>query len=403
MDEYFLAERLKQTREEKGLTQQQVADALGVPRTAITQIENANRNVSTLELSKLAALYRCQVTDFLTQRPNAFSALLRAAPTVRQDAALREKIEEYLQLCREGIALEKILGIAGQQTPPQYEKSLPQNAMHAIRQGEQVAREERQRLGLGALPIPDIAELISDQGIWVVCAEFPDDDLSGMCLRDDSIGIAILVNHDHHRHRRRFSFAHEYAHALLDGDNPVNLTGRQNAQHLIEKRANGFAAEFLIPAEGVAAQLEALQKLPLKDDVDILTGEAVRPSRKQAQMQEITYQDVALLARHFGVSYDVAAYRLSGLRYLNKSALDGLLARRDIARDYMKVLALLEDDSKSEAPQPTREIVRHLSYLAIEAYRREDISRGKLLEIARLVGHEDTLLEFAEAARFEAC
>lgn len=41
-----------------------------------------------------------------------------------------------------------------------------------------------------------------------------------------------------------------------------------------------------------------------------------------------------------------------------------------------------------------------LARLAIEAFRQEEISRGRLLEIGRKLGiEEDDLLELAEAAR----
>ncbi len=404
MEQEILAKKLRKIREDKGITQQQAADALGIPRTAMTQIENANRNISTLELSNLAELYHCSVGELMDpkEKEDAFRVLLRSSFAVQANPTLQKTIEEYLVLCREGVTLEKILGISGQKTPPHYEKSMPAHPIQAIQQGEQVAKAERQRLGLGALPITDMADLISDQGIWVVCADFPDH-LSGMCLRDDMIGIAVIVNRHHHRNRRRFSFAHEYAHALLDSDKAVNLTGHDNTQELLEKRANGFAAEFLIPAEGVIAQLESLQKLPFKDDFDIVTGEEVRPSRKLSRAQQISYQDVALISRHFGASYEAVVYRLFRLQYINKASLEGLLQKRETARRYLECLLDFLDDESGKQPAPTKEIVQHLSYLAIEAYRREEISKGKLLSIGRLTGQSEDLLEFAEASRSEAC
>ena len=52
-----LGRRLRVAREARGLSQEAVAEALGLPRTAITQMEAGNRSVSTLELAKLAGLY----------------------------------------------------------------------------------------------------------------------------------------------------------------------------------------------------------------------------------------------------------------------------------------------------------------------------------------------------------
>ena len=57
-----LARRLREARELASVSQQAAADHVGIPRTAITQIEAGNRLVSTLELSKLAELYRRSIS-----------------------------------------------------------------------------------------------------------------------------------------------------------------------------------------------------------------------------------------------------------------------------------------------------------------------------------------------------
>lgn len=51
------AERLRRTRERLALTQNYVAQYLGVSRTAIVQMENGNRKISSDELEKLCRLY----------------------------------------------------------------------------------------------------------------------------------------------------------------------------------------------------------------------------------------------------------------------------------------------------------------------------------------------------------
>lgn len=53
-----LGERLRESREYLGLSQQEVADLLGLSRPAITHMEAGKRKVSTLELRELARLYR---------------------------------------------------------------------------------------------------------------------------------------------------------------------------------------------------------------------------------------------------------------------------------------------------------------------------------------------------------
>ena len=58
-------ERIKKYRTELNLTQEYVANYLGINRAAVTQIENGNRKVSTDELSKLCALFGVSADSLL--------------------------------------------------------------------------------------------------------------------------------------------------------------------------------------------------------------------------------------------------------------------------------------------------------------------------------------------------
>lgn len=62
----LIAERLRVAREYVGLSQAEVAQVVGVPRTAITGIEAGTRKVEAAELSLLARLYRRSVQYLLT-------------------------------------------------------------------------------------------------------------------------------------------------------------------------------------------------------------------------------------------------------------------------------------------------------------------------------------------------
>ena len=60
-----LGQRLKEAREYFGLSQESVADQLGIPRASISALETGKRKVSGLELKQLARLYRQSVEYFL--------------------------------------------------------------------------------------------------------------------------------------------------------------------------------------------------------------------------------------------------------------------------------------------------------------------------------------------------
>ena len=57
--------RLRAARETLGLTQEDVAGALGIQRTSVIAMEAGKRNVSALELRRLARLYRRSVAWIL--------------------------------------------------------------------------------------------------------------------------------------------------------------------------------------------------------------------------------------------------------------------------------------------------------------------------------------------------
>ena len=60
-----LAERLRDTREYLGLSQQFVAQQTGIPRSAISDIERGIRRVESLELKRFSRIYRYPVDYFL--------------------------------------------------------------------------------------------------------------------------------------------------------------------------------------------------------------------------------------------------------------------------------------------------------------------------------------------------
>lgn len=62
-----LARRLRAAREGQGLSQEYVADQIGIPRSALSEIEHGRRRVDCLELTKLARVYVCRAADFLAE------------------------------------------------------------------------------------------------------------------------------------------------------------------------------------------------------------------------------------------------------------------------------------------------------------------------------------------------
>ena len=409
MDLTKLGRRLRAAREVRGLSQQAVADTLGVPRTAVTHIEAGSRSVSTLELTKLADCYRRPVSHFFEhaaddEAEGVLIALHRTVPGLEQSAGVREQVDRCVALYREGVVLEKLLGQALRIGPPVYDMRAPRTVGEAVTQAEQLAEEERRRLNIGNAPLADVSELIGSQGIWASGLELPDH-MSGLFLRHSSIGLAILVNASHPRGRKRFSYAHEYAHALMDREGTVSVSSTGNSTELVEKRANAFAAAFLMPRSGVSEVLRSLDKgLPSRHEqtiFDAATGGHIEAEfRPPAGSQRITYKDVAIVGHHFGVSYQATLYRLKSLKHVSQRDSDSLLEREGFGREYLKLLGMLDELEEPEQRQYwDRELRSEIAHLAIEAYRREEISRGRLLELGKTLEIDGgVLLSLAEVA-----
>lgn len=409
IDQATLAYRLKESRALANLTQEQVAAEMGLPRTAVAHIEAGNRSVSTLELAKLSQLYGRSIMSFFDAEPrqeeDVLVSLFRAAQVSGTELPWQTEVSRYLGICRTGVELEHLLERPPHAGPPSYELPAPRNVMEAVEQGNVIAEQERRRLALGHNPIPDMSDLINCQNIWASGAKLPDN-MSGLFLQHSSIGLCILVNFDHPRARKRFSYAHEYAHALLDRGQTATVSLESDRRKLTEVRANAFAASLLLPRTGVWAFLHSrfkggpsLVEQAVYDPTAERTTDEVKASRRAApRSQVLTYEDVAALSHHFGVSYQAALFRLKSLSILSETEFTALRDKEDYGKRYLQMLRMFDDVEGRDQGTPDREIVSQVLHLALEAFRREVISTGKLRDLSTLLGcSAQELLSLAEA------
>lgn len=74
IDDQVVGHRLREARETLGLTQADVAGALGIPRTSFLAVEAGRRKVTGLELRRLARIYRRPIEWLLGEEPPAVDA-----------------------------------------------------------------------------------------------------------------------------------------------------------------------------------------------------------------------------------------------------------------------------------------------------------------------------------------
>lgn len=136
------------------------------------------------------------------------------------------------------------------------------------------------------LPI-NVYQIASTLGISISFENFPSElymKLKGFCYRDDDISL-IGLNKSHPTVLQRFTLAHELHHYLYDFSAKRYLCGPENESIALERNAEKFAAELLMPSKYVSK----LVSTPLN----------------------IRYLTINLVAKHFGVSYEASAVRLA--------------------------------------------------------------------------------------------
>jgi len=384
-----LGRRVRMAREARGLTQDQVARTLGVSRPTVAQMELGNRGVSSLELEQLANLFGRDLREFFAdnfQEQDALAALFRANEVVTEQAYVVEALRACANLGREATNLEQLLGVdRGGAAGAVYPLPAPQNRWQAVQQGDRVANEERRRLGLGTAPVASLSELLESQGVRAALIDLPDD-ISGLSMADSNIGVFVVANRRHPSVRRRFSVAHEYCHALLDRQRLGTVSRTTERDDLLEVRANAFAAAFLLPSEGVRQFMALIGKgAPSRQRADVFDeGGVIEASTRSApRSQEMQLYDIAELADHFGVSRLAALYRLRNLRLLSDKDFDDLKSAEEAG--HGRAVAFLLHLAQPEEADDRDEYRHRFLSLALEAFRRREISRGKLTELAALV------------------
>ena len=109
-----LAERIARARERACVSQLEVAERLGLPRSAISKMENGEQRVESLVLAAMARLYGVPVASLLADDEVEVArdempaeALLRSAGNVAPED--REVLDEFLEMCRDYAELKRVV------------------------------------------------------------------------------------------------------------------------------------------------------------------------------------------------------------------------------------------------------------------------------------------------------
>jgi Zn-dependent peptidase ImmA (M78 family)/DNA-binding XRE family transcriptional regulator len=113
---------------------------------------------------------------------------------------------------------------------------------------EDVARSVREAWMLPRGPVPNMVDLIEENGGIVIPCDFGTDLLDAMSQRIDGLPVLFFINTHSPADRLRHTLAHELAHVVLH-------TTAFKADDEMEKEADNFAGAFLLPADEVRSHL----------------------------------------------------------------------------------------------------------------------------------------------------
>lgn len=338
-----LGEALRRLRILKGVSREACAAAAHLSKDAVAAAEGGT--VTPEVVSALAAVFGVNSEDFSggtvqPDRDDAFTVFMLHGPTPGFDRGDLGALSRAMMAARL-VATEAACGRDGQARRLQFMPTPPRGPLprDAARQGYLLARQVRASLSLGGKPLGDMRKLLEETfGIAVLVDSLQSMDLRACSALDvgRASAAAILAVDDESRARNpllaRVYLAHELCHLLFDPARPGSVqiaidhqphgsdSSHQTISHvsLLESRAKGFAAEVLIPNEGVIALLGSYSSPT--DDV----GEAT--------------EAVARVARRFKTPWEIAAWHLKNLGFIARSIVSEIRPRtRDRRRDVTEL------------------------------------------------------------------
>jgi Zn-dependent peptidase ImmA (M78 family)/DNA-binding XRE family transcriptional regulator len=348
-----IGHNIKKGRELAGLSQERLAEMLGISRATLSAIENGHVAVDSGKLLDAAKLLGCPVAEFFRIEEEKLALLYRAALEEAAPPPIRSAFENYCKGYRE---LEEIVGVADSQLPPPDYFSSPGMENRPDQFAEQVAASERQRLGLGDRDrIVNIFQLLEEQGVRIFRHSLEHAGVFGISAFSLKYGPCIMLNAANTVERQIFSLAHEYGHLLMhrrlyQSSEPASGLDKK---HPMEIMANQFAANFLIPAAGLCEVFG-----------------------RDVGQRDVGFQDLIFLKRYFKVSAQVVLRRLLDINLIQKERAEELNAELEKRTPEKKEIAPLDDDVFRDWG-----LVSRFMHLVRKAALDQMVSLGKLAEL----------------------
>jgi Zn-dependent peptidase ImmA (M78 family)/DNA-binding XRE family transcriptional regulator len=232
-------------RESRGMLQRDLASNSGISQSKVSKIENGILRTSHDDLQRIAAATEFHPSFFLCKDPiyGLGSSLIFNRKQKTTPVSQQRMVQARVNIAR--IQVERLLLAAELDTVHTIERIDIDDCDGDPRA---VARRVRAALRLPMGPVRDITQAIESAGGLVVMCNFGSRRIDGAHIWLPGHPPFFFMNAERPGDRHRFNLAHELGHAVMH-ECPVGD---------IEKQANEFAAEFLMPSNEIRPQLRNL-------------------------------------------------------------------------------------------------------------------------------------------------
>ncbi|WP_040378715.1 helix-turn-helix domain-containing protein [Dethiobacter alkaliphilus] len=264
MDHKMISINLRRVREEKGLSQSEVAHLAGISRVAYGRIESGASIPKVSTLQNIADGIDIKLQDLFVPVSTLKKVRFRATKKMNSRDSILTEVNRWLENFN---YLEKLLKDKHEYKFSKLAQEL--SAMPAGHERAKVAADKaRKVLRLTEKePIRDIAGLLESCGIKVRPLRLASEGFFGLSVSEHDKGPAIIVNVWERISVERwiFSAAHELGHLLLHLD--AYEVGENNENPDEEVEANIFASYFLMPKSAFESEWNDTYGLPFVDRV----------------------------------------------------------------------------------------------------------------------------------------
>lgn len=341
-----IGSQLKKVRKSLGLKLSEAAKKLGFPNyQTLKSIEDGERKIKAPELLTFSKVYFVSIGKLLGEKEiqlgNAF--LWRRKPPLERKKQIEAEISYR---CEQYNLLEKLLNIKVKRG---RFLDVTMDDITSNTDVDKLSERIHRILALGSRPAFTLQKVLEqDFGIKILYEIIPEG--SAVSTYSSEFGAVIVINSREAPWRRNYDLAHELFHLITWKVIPEKDLKDSDCFNSIEKKADRFASNLLLPENEVSKEIE--DRINTQD--------------------KFTNSDLVDIAREFGVSTKALLYRMANLRFIEWEDADKLAKDQELT----EMSKQKRRHEWGEKPRSERFVS-----LAVRCLRKGLISRGKFAEI----------------------